>query len=77
MSLEDYKKAIDILVSAIGEDTCCFVSVSASLFGDRFIFNIDSDTRYIVSIETGRITKEFTDTWRNPEHKEIICEGNK
>ena len=77
MSLEDYKKAIDILLSAIGEEySCYFVSISASLFGDRFIFNIDSETRYVVSVETGHITKECTDTWRNPKHREIICKGN-
>ena len=76
MFLQDFQAVINILAKALGgKCTCCFKSISVNYFGDKFIFTIDENSFYVVNVETGRITKEFSDTWRNPEHIEILQEG--
>ncbi len=76
MFLQDFQEVINILAKALGgKCTCCFQNIGVNVFGDKFIFTIDDNSHYVVNVETGRITKEFSDTWRNPEHMEILREG--
>ena len=77
MFLSDFQKAIDSLVAALGSDcTMCFNKVSCNTFGNCFIFSADvTDTDYRVW-RGGRVEKIYSDTWRNPTHREIITEGD-
>ena len=77
MFLLDFQKAIDILIAAIGEKQwfICFDSISHSYDGERFLFSIDKESYYVVDIYSGRVVKNYFDTWRNPEHMEILREG--
>lgn len=79
MFLQDYLKAIHILMIAFAEKQyyICLESIAPSYDGKRFVFSIDKESYYVVDIHSGRVVKDYNDTWRNPEHMEIICEGNK
>lgn len=74
MWLSDFANAIQRMIKLCGDS--CFKRVSTSIYGD-FIFETDSsDFYFIMSHKTFRIEKRFEDTWRNPEHKEVIYEGD-
>lgn len=77
MFLQDFQKAINILIAALGEKQyfICFESIAHSYDGKRFIFSIDKESYYVVDIHSGRVGKNYNDTWRNPEHREILYEG--
>ena len=77
MFLQDFQKAINILIAALGEKQyfICFESIAPSYDGKRFVFSIDKESYYVVDIHSGRVVKNYNDTWRNPEHMEIISEG--
>lgn len=79
MLLQDYVKAIHILMIALAEKQyyICFESIAPSYDGNRFVFSIDKESYYVVDIHNGRVVKNYNDTWRNPEHMEVLCEGNK
>ena len=75
MFLSDYLCAINYLAAALGSDmSICFTQVSCNVFGNSFIFAVGSTERYIVW-RGGLIEKVYNDTWRNPDHKEIITKG--
>lgn len=77
MFLLDYSGAIEYLSEVLESYTSvCFHSITCSVFGDRIIFTAeDRETTYAV-FQTGRVEIRFSDTWRNPEHKIILCEEN-
>ena len=77
MFLMDYSDAVEYLSRVLESYTSvCFHSITCSVFGDRIIFTAeDGQTNYIV-FRTGRVEVHYPDTWRNPEHKTILCEGN-
>ena len=79
MFLLDFQKAIDILIAAIGEKQwfICFDSIGPSQDGLGFVFRINEDEYYVVNIYSGCVVKKYSDTWRNPEHMEIIKNGNR
>lgn len=76
MWLSDYKEAIEAMEAVFGD--CCFEQIKCSFDGERIIFctdNLDNLERYIYYRKTGKIIKAFNDTWRNPDHIEVIKEG--
>ena len=76
MWLSDYKKAIKEIEKVFGN--CCFEQIKGSLDGERIIFYtsyLDNLENYIYYRRTGKIIKCFNDTWRNPDHIEVIKEG--
>ena len=76
MFLIDFSKALDYLAEALGSAvSVCFRRIDCGVFGDRVTFDIDGEVAYRVW-RKGLVEKIYFDTWRNPEHKEIICEGN-
>ena len=77
MFLVDFVNACAALAAALGGNTTmCFNKISCNTFGNCFIFSADvSDAEYRVW-RGGKIEKVYPDTWRNPDHREIICEGN-
>lgn len=77
MFLLDYCVAVDYLSEVLESQTSvCFHSITCSVFGDRIIFTAeDGQTNYIV-FRTGRVEVRFPDTWRDPNHKIILCEGS-
>ena len=77
MFLMDYTKAINYLVSVLGSNaSICFTQVSCNVFGNSFIFAVDSSTERYIVWRGGLVEKIYNDTWRNPTHKEIITKGN-
>jgi len=80
MWLSDFEEAI-----AAMKEHCkwsCFAVIQASMYGDRFIFqpeDADSikDFVFIYFRNSKKIVKQYSDTWRNPEHYEVIYEGDK
>jgi len=77
MFLQDFQMAINILIAALGKKQyfICFESIVPPYDGKRFVFSIDKESYYVVDIHSGRVVKNYNDTWRNPEHMEVICEG--
>ena len=75
MFLLDYARAIEYLSDVLESYTSvCFRCINFSVFGDRVMFTAeDRETTYVV-FRTGRVEVHYRDTWRNPEHKTIICE---
>ena len=77
MFLIDYQKAVNYLISVVGCASMCFKSVVTSPFGNCFIFNIDNAEDACLRVfRGGLIDKVYSDTWRNPDHREIITKGN-
>lgn len=75
MWLSDLIKAAQIMMSA--HEDFCLSDVSLSFDGKTVGFHTtSSDGRYYVSnSDTGRVELHWPDTWRNPEHREIIAKG--
>ena len=74
MFLSDYVEAIQKMIEICGNGV--WYDVSCNFYGD-FIFKTDiPDYYFIMSHKTHRIEKIYKDTWRNPEHKEVIYEGD-
>lgn len=77
MWLSDFEEAI----AAIKEHCkwSCFSEIQAGVFGDRFIFQPDDmkDFYFVYFRNSKRIVKQYSDTWRYPEHFEVIYEGDK
>ncbi len=74
MRLSNLANAIQRMIKLCGDQY--FTHVSTSIYGD-FVFETDDpDVWYVMSHKTFRIEKHFDDTWRNPEHKEVIYEGD-
>lgn len=77
MFLMDYLAVIEYLAEVLESlASICFQSIKPSVFGDRIILTADDgQTNYIVW-RNGRVEVHYKDTWRNPEHKTILCEEN-
>lgn len=77
MFLIDYSRAIEYLSDVLESYTSvCFHSITCSVFGDRIIFTADDGQTNYVVFQTGRVEVHYHDTWRNPEHKTVLCEGD-
>ena len=76
MWLNDFEEAI----TAIKEHCkwSCFDSVAASAFGDSFIFQPrgPKDFYFVYFRDNKKIVKQYFDTWRKPDHYEVIYEGD-
>lgn len=76
MWLQDFEEAI-----AAMKEHCnysCFSEIQAGMFGDRFIFQPDDmkDFYFVYFRKSKKIVKQYSDTWRNPEHYKVIYEGD-
>lgn len=74
MFLGDFQTAIDGIIEYFGEFES-FTSITHSWDCSKVIFKNLFDETYLYYIETGRIEKLYADTWRNPNHKDILKEG--
>ena len=72
MPLSQYKKAIELMEHFMGNGY--FTSISCSWDGTAYLFKTgDPDTSYfVVYPEEGFIEIRYADTWRNPDHKEVV-----
>lgn len=80
MFLSDFASAVNYLMKVLGDKAymISFSNIAPSIFGDTWIFSIrDSDAYYKVYTLSGVVVKEYSDTWRNPKHREIISSGKK
>lgn len=77
MYLNDFKEAIEAMEKHSGWS--CFSLIQISAFGDRFIFlpYRINDFFFVYFINNGKIVMQYSDTWKNPEHKTVIYKGNK
>ena len=77
MVLRDFSKALAYLVEALGSDvSMCFNKIECSIFGGCFVFSsILGQPPYYRVWRGGLVEKIYSDPWRNPDHREIICEG--
>ncbi len=75
MWIEDYIEAIAAVQNFF--PNCCWDSISCSVFGDKFNFKPhDCEDWWIVYIrESKAIVRIFKDTWRNPDHYEVVNEN--
>ena len=76
MWLSDFEEAI-----AAMKEHCkwsCFSEIQAGAFGDRFIFQPHDmrDFYFVYYKNSKKIVKQYSDTWRNPEHYEVIYAGD-
>ena len=74
MWLSDFEEAI-----AAMKEHCnwsCFSKIEAGIFGEKLIFTPDgrNDFYFVYMRYSKKIYKCYSDTWRNPEHYEIIYE---
>jgi hypothetical protein len=74
MFLADYFEAINALMEHLGGYSCCFNEIVAGL--DRMCFKMSNGEKYVYFYQNRRIEKWYFDTWKNPEHKEVIYEGD-
>ena len=80
MFLGDYMEAFEILIDALeSEYSVCIERIECSIFGDEFFFypQRSGAERYAVNIKTKSVQYLYADTWRNPEHRVIIKEGDR
>lgn len=77
MWLSDFEEAIAAMKEYCGWS--CFSEISTDWAGESFIFNpYDNSNFYFVYFrKSKRIVKRYQDTWKHPEHQEIIYEGDK
>ena len=73
MWLSDFEEAIAAIKEQFGDG--CWTKITASLFGDSFIFTDTSGRTIKYLRHTGAIIETFEDTWRNPEHYTVIKSG--
>lgn len=75
MWLSDFEEAI-----AAMKEHCewyCFSEIQVNLFGDIVFKPDEYDTFYFVYIRHSKsIYKYYSDTWRHPDHYEVIYEGD-
>lgn len=75
MFLIDYLDAINTLAECLGGAcTCCFNEITAGF--DRICFKMSNGEKYVYFYQNRRVEKWYFDTWKNPEHKEVIYEGD-
>lgn len=77
MWLSDFEEAI-----AAMKEHCkwsCFSVIQAGMYGDRIIFQPHDlkDFYFVYMRQSKKILKCYSDTWRNPEHYDVIYEGDK
>ena len=77
MWLSDFEEAI-----AAMKEHCnysCFDRIETNIFGGSFLFCPcnTSNFYFIYHRKNGKIVKRYSDTWRNPDHYEVIYEGDK
>ena len=74
MWLSDFEEAITAM-----KEHCkwyCFSEIQVNLYGDIIFKPDEYDTFYFVYIRHSKsIYKYYSDTWRNPEHYEVIYAG--
>ena len=76
--ITDYKEAIDFFTAHTKEeiDTRFIRSISPHQFEHSMIFTMDDGSTYHVSKQRGIIIHSYSDTWRNPEHREVVYDAN-
>ncbi len=76
MWLTDFEEAIAAVKEIMGN--CCYTNISCSWDGSAFIFctSIPDSTKLVYYRNSGRIEIHYADTWTNPEHRDILKEGN-
>ena len=79
MWLSDFEEAIKKVKAILGD--CCFMQAQWAWDGSKLIFYmntfIEPNDGYLVYFrKTHRLEKWYGNTWKNPEHKEVIYEGN-
>ena len=77
MWLSDFEEAIAAMKEHYSWE--CFSMIQPNAFGDCFLFqpNGMKDFYFVYVRQTGTIIKCYSDTWRHPEHQEIIYKGDK
>jgi len=76
MWLSDFEEAI-----AAMKEHCnysCFDSIVVSTFGDSFIFQPrgPKDFYFVYFRDSKKIVKQYFNTWRKPDHYEVIYKGD-
>ena len=76
MWLSDFEEAITAMKEHCNYS--CFGAIQATIFGDCILFIPAeiTDFRFVYFRDSKKIIKQYSDTWRNPEHYEIIYEGD-
>lgn len=81
MFLEDYNKAIQVMIDTLGPCSCCFYRIICSYDGSAVIFETSvPGVRYIYFIKSGRIEKRNAGNSAFFDAKDsikVIKEGNK
>lgn len=69
--------ALNILKNRLGTDQIFIKRISSSVFEGRIIFYTDDDdVYYIVDLTRAHVEVLHRDTWRHPEHRIILKEGD-
>lgn len=78
MWLSDFEEAI-VTMREVLKECCGLMKIEWTWDGERAIFSGEAGEKsYLVYFrKSHRIEKHYEDTWRNPEHKEVIYEGDK
>lgn len=79
MWLSDFEEAIKNVKAIVGD--CCFMRMDWAFDGSAVIFYPNTgleadDVHYIYFRKSHRLVKRYADTWKNPEHKEVIYAGD-
>ena len=74
MFLIDYLDAINTLAEYFGAYSCCFDEIIAGF--DKMYFRMSNGEKYVYFYQNRRIEKWYFDTCKNPEHRDIIYEGD-
>ena len=76
MFLSDFEEAIAAMKEHCGWS--CFSKIETGIFGDRFIFTPHGrdDFYFMYMRHNKNIYKCYSDTWKNPEHYEVIYKGD-
>ena len=76
--ISDYKEAIVFFTnhSDIDFDINFIESISPHAYEPTMIFKMSDGSTYHVSKECGFIIHTYPDTWRNPEHREVIYDAD-
>lgn len=76
MWLSDFEEAVAAMKKHCGWS--CFSAIHGSAFGDRVIFlpHDMNDFYFIYYTKNKSIIKQYRDTWRYPDHYEVIYEGD-
>lgn len=76
MWLSDFEEAIAAMKKHCNYS--CFSVIQVNDFGDRFIFQPHDikDFYFVYMRQSKKIYKCYSDTWRNPDHYEVIYGGD-